>query len=138
MSPDVFTVDVVHEHGVAVVRVAGEVDMAAVPEIRAALALLDAEQETPDVTVDLSAVSFMDSSGLNLLVGTLKELRARDGRLTLTNPQAGVLRLLELTGLTSLFDITFDIAAHEPAEEAVDTAPGAGHPSGVSGSQQPA
>lgn len=137
MSPDVFTVDVVHEHGVAVVRVAGEVDMAAVPEIRAALALVDAEQEAPDVTVDLSAVSFMDSSGLNLLVGTLRELRARDGRLTLTNPQAGVLRLLELTGLASLFDITFDIAAHEPAE-AIDPAPGAGHPNGVSGSQQPA
>lgn len=105
MSPEVFSVEVVREHGVPVVRVSGEVDMATVPEFKAALAAVRSLQEAPDIVVDLAAVSFMDSSGLNLLVGTLRDAQARSGTVTLTNPQASVRRLLQLTGLTAAFNV---------------------------------
>lgn len=53
------------------------------------------------VTVDLGAVTFIDSSGLRVLVRAEKRQTAGQGRLTIANPSAPVLRLLEITGLAS-------------------------------------
>jgi hypothetical protein len=58
--------------------------------------------ERPCVVVDLSRVSFIDSSGLGVLVGALKRVRER-GALSLVCPEPRVRRVFEITGLTQVF-----------------------------------
>ena len=64
-------------------------------------ALVDAG---PELTVDLSRVSFIDSTGLGMLVGVLKEAREMDGDLRLVNAGREVRRVLQVTGLEALFE----------------------------------
>ena len=60
------------------------------------------ETEQPCVVVDLSRVTFIDSTGLGVLVGALKRVRER-GALSLVCPQRQVRRVFEITGLTKVF-----------------------------------
>jgi anti-sigma B factor antagonist len=84
-------------------EVAGELDLAASSALRAALAeLVDGGG---DVTVDLSAVTFIDSTALSVLVHGHTELASAGGRLIVTNPSRVVVRLLHLVGLFTLLDI---------------------------------
>lgn len=58
----------------------------------------------PELWVDLGRVTFIDSTGLGMLVGVLKEARQMDGDLHLINAGREVRRLLDVTGLRVLFD----------------------------------
>src|SRR5690349_11994830 len=65
----------------------------------------------PDATqldLDLSAVSFMDSSGLRVLIGALQAIRDRDGTLIVRNPSPTVAQLLEVTKLSGELTIASD------------------------------
>ncbi len=55
--------------------------------------------------LDLSTVTFLDSSGLGVLVALHKTLRSRGGQVRLHNPTPNVLQVLELTRLHRIFDI---------------------------------
>jgi stage II sporulation protein AA (anti-sigma F factor antagonist) len=55
-----------------------------------------------DVTLDLSGVSFVDSSGIAVLVGAAKQLRERGNDLVLVSPPAMVKKVLEMTGVNRL------------------------------------
>jgi anti-sigma B factor antagonist/stage II sporulation protein AA (anti-sigma F factor antagonist) len=52
--------------------------------------------------LDLSAVDFLSSAGIRVLLRSYKQLHAIQGRLTITNPSAAVTKVLELSGLTAL------------------------------------
>jgi anti-sigma B factor antagonist len=58
----------------------------------------------PRLCVDLSRVTFIDSTGLGMLVGLLKEAREMDGEVRLLNAGREVQRILRVTGLETLFD----------------------------------
>jgi len=88
----------------SVLHVAGEVDVASAAILRDALEGIPADSRR--VVVDLSEVSFLDSTGLGVLVGEWK----RSGEdtsprfcLVVTRPE--IRRVLEVTGLTSVFSI---------------------------------
>ena len=86
----------------AVLRVVGEVDLYTAPALRERLIdLLDAGAK--HVVIDTSGTTFFDSTGLGVLVGSLKRLRAHDGTLVLTCGQQRIARLLHLTGLDRFF-----------------------------------
>jgi anti-sigma B factor antagonist len=90
-----------HEHhqDVAVLNVHGEIDLETAPALRETL-LPVLERQTGPVVVDLSEVSFMDSTGLHLLVDTLRQLEAQNRRLAIVCREGGhVHRLLALIGL---------------------------------------
>lgn len=57
------------------------------------------------IALDLSGLRFIDSAGLGVLVRTLKRLHNVDGHLRLDSPSRGTYRLLEITGLTRVFDV---------------------------------
>lgn len=77
----------------------GEIDTYSATSLAARL------RDDPSVTVlDLSAVSFIDSSGLRVLVAASEE--RVDGRgIQLRSPSAAVQRLLEISGLTGHLDV---------------------------------
>ena len=82
----------------------GEVDLSQRAALRA-LAAAFASDAARNAAVDLSRVTFMDSTGLGFLVRVRRISRSRGGQVALTNPQAIVLRLLRTTHLDQLFEI---------------------------------
>jgi anti-anti-sigma factor len=80
--------------GVATILwVGGEIDMATAPQFSAYVGAL-----AGDVIVDLSAVQFLDSSGMAVLARTHKRLAGAGGSLFLRDPGAVVRRALEIGG----------------------------------------
>lgn len=87
-----------------VVHVAGEIDVYTAPTLREELASL-ADAGRTDLVVDLTEVSFMDSTGLGVLVGALKRVRTTGGDLRLVIDQEKVLKVFRITALTQVFEI---------------------------------
>lgn len=94
-----------------VVHVGGEIDIASADRLREKVAHLLSAGRT-DLLVDLTGVTFMDSTGLGLLVGTLKRVRLAGGRLDLVVDSERLLKVFRITGLTQVFTIheTLDAA----------------------------
>lgn len=95
---------------VEIVSFFGALDAAATPAARQGLKeILDEGHRR--VIIDLSQVSFMDSSGLAILVTALKVARAGGGDVLLLSPPPIVKTLLELTRLQRVLDVFEDEAA---------------------------
>jgi anti-sigma B factor antagonist len=89
----------------AVVVAEGEIDMATSPTLREALRE-PAAAEAAALVLDLRAVSFMDSSGLGIIVGQHKRARERGSRFAVAVDGAeNVERILSLSGLTEVLEI---------------------------------
>lgn len=89
----------------AVLRVSGEVDVYTAPQMRERVIELLADGSL-HIVADLLDVDFLDSTGLGVLVGSLKRLRERDGSLTLVASSAGrIPQLLRLTALDRVFTL---------------------------------
>jgi anti-anti-sigma factor len=86
-----------------VCRLRGELDTSTTGQLRAYLAERVAEDR--DVVVDLAGVTFVDSSGLGVLVGALKRFQAEGHELSLRSPTPTLLRVLEMTGLARAFPL---------------------------------
>jgi anti-sigma B factor antagonist len=93
-----------------VVRVVGEVDIATAPVLRARLEQLPAP--TRRVVVDLSEVTFLDSTGLSVLVGAWKRFSGDDseGDLRLVVVRPTIQKVLEITGLDQVFSVFATLA----------------------------
>lgn len=81
----------------SVVCVWGELDMATAPPLQVRLLALVGEGRR--VELDLSGLTFMDSSGLNLLIGVARAATESGGALTLAAASPEVRRVLELSGV---------------------------------------
>jgi anti-sigma B factor antagonist len=115
-----------HRNGWWVVSVSGEIDVHSGPSLREHLlqALANGER---DLVVDLAGVSFLDSSGLGVLVTAHKRARAAGGALRLASCQPAVATIFQITALDRAFSIhpTLDDAISAPRPEApADTDPG--------------
>ena len=81
-----------------VVSPRGEVDALTAPRLGRRLLGLADEGKT-QVVVDLSHVTFMDSTGIGVLLNALRQLRLRKGRLVLVCPTERIMRPFQITGL---------------------------------------
>src|SRR2546430_13013601 len=70
------------------------------------------------LVVNLDKVGFLDSTGLGVLVGGLKRVRAHDGSLDLVCTQQRILKIFRITGLTEVFGI------YETVDQAIAARPG--------------
>ena len=95
-----------------VVAVGGEIDVYTAPKLRDKITEL-VGAGTYDIVIDLEAVEFLDSTGLGVIVGGLKKVRAHDGSLRLVCTQDRLLKIFRITGLAKVFDI------HQSADAAV-------------------
>ena len=83
----------------------GEVDLHVAPDLRARLGAA-IESGVSGVVIDLSHVTFLDSMALGVLLGALKQLRARGSELHLVVPTPELRRIFELTLLDEVFALT--------------------------------
>ncbi len=94
--------------GATVVEVGGDVELHSANQLREELSRAGAG-EHPCVVVDLSRVSFIDSTGLGVLVGAFKRVREY-GSLSVVCPQRSVRRVFEITGLLQVFPFHQNLA----------------------------
>ena len=104
------------DHGFTVIAVSGEIDVYTAPKLRERLIGL-VEAGSYQLIVDMEGVEFLDSTGLGVLVGGLKRVRAHDGWIDLVCTQGRILRIFRITGLNKVFSIYSTVpealAAHE-------------------------
>jgi anti-sigma B factor antagonist len=83
----------------AVYRFVGELDALTAPHMRRVLAGM---ASSPRVVIDLSEVVFIDSTGLNALVGGIRRIHECGGHVAVSSSSPQVLRLLTLTGFEKI------------------------------------
>lgn len=115
-SSDLLTVDVDTRGGAVVVSVRGELDLATVPVLRERLDTLLPGAASP-LVVDLSAVTFIGSAGLALLVDAHNRCREHDIPLALVASGSVVPRAIQVTALDQVFAVhaTLESALGGPA-----------------------
>jgi anti-sigma B factor antagonist len=91
-------------NGKTIVAVGGEIDVYTAPKLRDKITELVATGAY-DIVVDMHEVVFLDSTGLGVLVGGLKKVRAHDGSLRLVCNQDRLLKIFRITGLAKVFVI---------------------------------
>jgi anti-sigma B factor antagonist len=106
-------VNVAHHGGRPVVAVEGEIDLATAGRLRDHVHELTAGADR--VIVDLEGVEFIDSTGIGVLVGGMKRARNHGGDLSLVCTRGRILKVLEITGLSTVF------AVHRSLADALDT-----------------
>ncbi|MFE5794301.1 STAS domain-containing protein [Streptomyces sp. NPDC056503] len=102
----------------AVLSVGGELDMETAGRLEEHMAE-QLRQGRCHVVLDLSALAFMDSSGLNVLIRAVHRARDAGGDLHLAAPTPPVRRILEITGVTAT------MPPHDGVPEALAAAGGA-------------
>ncbi len=85
--------------------IAGEIDLYTAPRLQSEFTRL-LEETSPDlVVIDMSGVEFCDSTGMNVLLSALKRLKERGGALEVAAPRPAVRKILQVTGLDSVFTV---------------------------------
>lgn len=102
------TVATREEAGRSVIEVSGEVDVHTAPELDDALTAV-VENGNYQIVVDLSAVDFLDSTGLGVLVKTLKRVREHSGSLAVVATTDRISKVFRITGLDTAISINPDL-----------------------------
>lgn len=92
----------------SVVEVSGEIDVYTAPDMRDAIA--GALRRMPQVVVDTSMVTFMDSTGINVLFEAYKKAVDAGGWLRLVAREGSVLKVLRLCGLDTKIPVYASVA----------------------------
>lgn len=98
--------------GIRVVTAVGEIDYDTCEELQQALE--PSGPLPPRVVVDMHQVTFMDSSGINVLLSAYRSHSAADGWLRLAGPTGAARRALQLVGLDTVID------CHETLNQALN------------------
>jgi anti-sigma B factor antagonist len=93
----------VHD-SLGLVELSGEVDLYTAPRFKVDLLEL-VESGVDTVVVDLSRVTFIDSTALGVIIGGVKRMRERDGRLVIVAGSRPVVRILDITGLDKVLTV---------------------------------
>jgi anti-sigma B factor antagonist len=94
-----------------IVALAGEIDLYTAPRLQAELSSVLTATGPAMIVVDMSAVDFCDSTGMNVLLAAHRLAAERGGELVLAAPRPALRKILEVTGLHSVFTVRDDLAA---------------------------
>jgi anti-anti-sigma factor len=100
-----FAVTASTEGTVRVLAVRGELDIGSAPVLRDALLRLIADEDVPDLVLDLSGVTFTDSSGLAVLLMAARRWNDAGRSMLLRQPSRILMRIVDLTGARAAFRI---------------------------------
>ncbi|MFH9590196.1 STAS domain-containing protein [Streptomyces luteogriseus] len=98
--------------GIRVVTLRGEIDHD-VQEVLSAALLTESGTQPPRIVADLTDVTFMDSSGINVFVATHRRVSSAQGWVRIAGAQPSVLRVLQLVGIDTV------ITCHPTTEQAL-------------------
>jgi stage II sporulation protein AA (anti-sigma F factor antagonist) len=97
----------------ALVTIRGDFDVQVVQEVAAKLA--EVESTKPELLVlDLSGLSFLDSSGMGVIAAAHSRAGDAGRRFAVVNPPYGVMRAFTLSGLDEVITIVDDLASVYP------------------------
>lgn len=97
--------DIKNENGCAVALISGEIDHHNAKEIRTQLDRYIIASRPSQLVIDLKEITFMDSSGIGLIMGRCKLMKQCGGRLEILNPQPYIRRVLRLAGIERIVRI---------------------------------
>ena len=97
-----------------VISFAGELDISSAARVEKELASVE-EGAPPVIVLDLSALEFMDSTGLRLVVGADHRARARGARLAVVRGREAVQRIFRITRLEDRLDMVASAGDVVPA-----------------------
>jgi anti-sigma B factor antagonist len=101
-----------HKADSIVIKLQGEVDLYAAPELKDHVNRAIESGKTK-LVLDLSEATFIDSTTLGILVSGMKRLRPRGGMLAVLCPDPTMARIFDITGLNRMFSV------HETLESAL-------------------
>ncbi|PLX35071.1 MAG: anti-sigma factor antagonist [Clostridiales bacterium] len=84
------------------VKITGEVDIYTSDKMKETLNEM-VEEKKSEIQIDCKELSYIDSSGLGVLIGILKKLKEEDKDLVVLNARSNILKLLSITGLDKVF-----------------------------------
>lgn len=94
-----------------VLSVRGEIDLYTAPRLHGELVSALTCGAAQRLVVDMSGVEFCDSTGMNVLLAAHRRAREQGGDLELAGPRRTVRKILQVTGLESVFTVLDDPAA---------------------------
>ena len=110
--PEPFHISESTADGRRVIAPSGELDLSNVAELTERLA------GNSDTVLDLSELSFMDSTGIHLILSTAERARSEGWEFTVRNPHPAVLRVIEIAGLTEHLGLESQTGLDEDAKQA--------------------
>ena len=87
------------------IKLRGEIDHHSAAAVRSAMDDMIRAKRPIEVVIDMSAVDFMDSSGLGLIMGRYNTVKALGGTLTVAEPNEGIEKIMKLAGLERIVKI---------------------------------
>jgi anti-sigma B factor antagonist len=90
--------------------VAGEIDLYTAPRLHGELIAVLTGDTPVRLVIDMSGVEFCDSTGMNVLLAAHRRAHEQGGDLELAAPRAGVRKILQVTGLETVFAVIDDPA----------------------------
>lgn len=94
-----------YHDGVLEIKLTGEIDHHSAVGVRGELDKLICTARPQRVVLDLSEISFMDSSGLGLIMGRYSLIKELGGSLALRSPTRAVMRILSLAGMDRIVGV---------------------------------
>ena len=95
-------------------RITGEIDMHAAGHLRRELDTSLDHARPESLLLDMKGVTFIDSSGLGVILGRYRRLKKQGGKMIIYKPAPQVLRLLQLSGLDKIMDINAELPKKNP------------------------
>jgi anti-sigma B factor antagonist len=92
------------------VTICGEIDLYTAPRLHSELAAVLVDGMPARVVIDMSGVEFCDSTGMNVLLSCLRRVR----ELEIASPKPAVRKILQVTGLDSVFTLVDDANMARP------------------------
>ncbi len=86
------------------VKLMGELDIDSSTALKERLSEI-LEEKTADVIVNAEDLEYIDSTGLGMLIGVIKQLKSKGKELIIVNPQDSVSKLFRITGLDKVFTL---------------------------------
>lgn len=97
--------DIRSENGKAVAVLTGDIDHHSARRLRSELDSFVITMQPDILIIDLTGISFMDSSGIGLIIGRYKLLKELGGKLEVKSPQPYIRRVLRLSGIERIVKI---------------------------------
>lgn len=105
---------IIMQKGVLVVALEGELDLNSADQYREAIDRMVMRMDAMYLVFDLSKVTFIDSSGLGMMLGRYKKIEQKGGRSAMCGICPRLSRMIEVSGLRKLMPV------YETREEAIE------------------